>query len=157
MKQSRWIIPGIFALAVFLAPSSTSAQEKKLKKSDLPPAVQKTADEQSRGATVKGYASEREHGQLQYEVELTLNGHSKDVTIARNGSVMEVEEEVAQDTLPTAVRQGLQEKAGAGKITKVETITKHNILVAYEAQVRTGAKHSEIQVGPNGQVLAHPE
>jgi hypothetical protein len=71
--------------------------------------------------------------------------------------VLEVEEEVALDSLPAQVREALETKAGAGKITKVESLTKHNTLVAYEAQVLTGSKRSEIQVGPDGKSLAHPE
>jgi hypothetical protein len=156
MKHVYLMVSTISVLLIFSVPAA-SAAEKKLKKSDLPPAVQKTADQQTLGATVKGYASEVEHGQLEYEVELMANGHSKDVTISKEGSVLEVEEEVALDALPAAVREALQTKAGSGKITKVESITKHDVLVAYEAQVRTGKKHLEIQVGPDGKPLAHPE
>jgi uncharacterized membrane protein YkoI len=157
MKQKGWIVFGLPVLAMLLVGGSASALEKKLKKSDLPTAVQKTADEQSKGATVKGYASEKEEGKLLYEVELTVNGHTKDVTMAGDGSIVEVEEEVALDKLPDAVQQGLKKKAGAGKITKVESLTKHNTLVAYEAHVLTGKKRSEVQVGPDGKELAHPE
>ena len=154
--SSRLIVSASFLLTLFLAVSA-SAQEKRLKKSDLPPAVQKTADEQSKGATVRGYSSEMEEGKLQYEVEMTVNGHSRDVSIAPDGSVLEIEEQVALDTLPAAVREGLQKEAGGRKITKVESLTKHGTLVAYEAQVRAGNKWSEVQVSPGGKPLAHPE
>lgn len=147
----------VLAVLAMLLVAGSAAQEKKLKKSGLPAAVQKTADEQSQGATVKGYSTEMDQGKRVYEVEMTVNGHSKDVTIAADGSVVEVEEEVALNALPDAVRVGLQKKAGAGKITKVESLTKHNTLVAYEAQVLTGAKRSEAQVGPDGKDLARPE
>jgi uncharacterized membrane protein YkoI len=140
----------LFAVAV-------CAQEKKIKKSDLPAAVQKTADEQSKGATVKGYSTEVEDGKTLYEVALTVNGHSKDVSMSPEGSIVEIEEEVALDSLPADVRAGLQKKAGAGKIAKVESLTKQGKLVAYEAQVRTNGKKSEVQVGPDGKALAHPE
>jgi hypothetical protein len=40
---------------------------------------------------------------------------------------------------------------------KVESITKHDRLVAYEAKVLTGTKKSEIQVGPDGKPLDHEE
>ena len=133
------------------------AQETHLKRSELPAAVQKTADEQSKGAKVLGYASEMEGGKLQYEVEMTMNGLSRDVTMAPDGSVLEVEQQVNLESLPAAVREGLLKAAGAGTITKVESLTKHGSLVAYEAQVKTGSKHSEIQVGPGGQLLVHPE
>ena len=88
---------------------------------------------------------------------LTVNGHSRDVTIAADGAVLEIEEQVALDSLPAAVREGLQKKAGAGKIQKIESLTKGGKLVAYEAVVLTGKKRSEIQVGPEGKDLAHPE
>jgi hypothetical protein len=156
MKRSDLIAPAILLFAL-LGTTEAAAQDKHLKRSDLPPAVQKTADEQSRGATVRGYASEVEGGKLEYEVQLTVNGHSRDVSIAPDGSVLEVEEEVAQSALPAVVREGLQKLAGAGTITRVESITKQGALVAYEAQVRTGEKRSEVQVGPDGRPLAHEQ
>lgn len=70
---------------------------------------------------------------------------------------MEVEEEVAFDALSAPVKAGLQSKAGSGKILKVESITKHDKLVAYEAKLTTNGKKSEIQVGPNGKPLDHEE
>ncbi len=154
MTKIRFVLLMAVVLVFALA---ASAQEKKIKKSDLPAAVQKTADEQSKGATVKGYNSEVEDGKTIYEVELTVNGHSRDVSISPAGEVVELEEEVTLDSLPVEVRDGLQKKAGAGKITKVESLTKKGKLVAYEAQVRTNGKKSEVQVGPDGKPLAHPE
>ncbi len=154
MTKIRFVLLMAVVLVFALA---ASAQEKKIKKSDLPAAVQKTADEQSKVATVKGYNSEVEDGKTIYEVELTVNGHSRDVSISPAGEVVELEEEVTLDSLPVEVRDGLQKKAGAGKITKVESLTKKGKLVAYEAQVRTNGKKSEVQVGPDGKPLAHPE
>jgi hypothetical protein len=61
------------------------------------------------------------------------------------------------EKLPSSVRDALQKKAAPGKIVKIESLTKHDQLVAYEAQVTTGGKKSEIQVGPDGRPLTHPE
>jgi len=155
-RVSAGVFPVGVCLASFLVANS-AAKDKQLKKSDLPAAVRKIADEQSAGATVRGYASEVEDGKLQYEVQLTINGHSKDVSIAPDGKLLEIEEQVSLEALPAPVREGLQKKAGAGKITKIESLTKHGTLVAYEAQVLTGRKRSEVQVGPDGKSLAHPE
>jgi hypothetical protein len=55
------------------------------------------------------------------------------------------------------VKAGLQAKAGKGKIVKVESLTKKGKLVAYEAQVETNGKKSEVQVGPDGKSLDHEE
>jgi hypothetical protein len=132
-------------------------QEKQIRRSDLPAAVEKTVVEQSKGATIRGFSEERENGQSFYEAELMVNGHSKDVLMDGNGSVVEVEEQVSTESLPAAVRQGLQDKAGNGKLVKVERLTKKDKLVAYEAKVLTNGKKSEVQVGPDGQPLDHEE
>ncbi len=155
MTFGQWTAPVL--LLTFAMASQSSAQEKRLKRSDLPLAVQKTADEQSAGATVLGYSSETEEGQLAYEVALTVRGHGRDVTIAPDGTILEIEEEVALASLPDAVRTGLMRAAGSGKILKVESLTKRGAIVAYEAQVRTGTKRSDVQVDPDGRPLAHPE
>jgi hypothetical protein len=146
----------VSAVAVLTATSAV-AQEKKIKRSDLPPAVEKTVAAQSAGATVKGFSKENEKGQTYYEAEMVVNGHSKDILIDTNGAIVEVEEEVAMNALPPDVKVGLQAKAGEGKLIKVESITKKDKLVAYEAQVTKDGKKSEVQVGPDGKPLDHEE
>jgi uncharacterized membrane protein YkoI len=132
-------------------------QEKQLKESDLPAAVQKTANQQSKGATVLGYSRENENGVVVYEAALMVNGRSKDITMDGMGNVTEVEEEADFKSLPAEVRVGLQKRAGKASLGKVESLTKQGTLVAYEAQIHIGKKHSEIQVGPDGKPLDHKE
>ena len=148
---------GLATVATLLLALPVWTQEKKIKRSDLPPAVEKTVVAQSAGATMRGFSQEKENGQIFYEAELTLNGHSKDILMDANGGVVEVEEQVEIDALPAVVKEGLQAKAGKGKLLKVESLTKHGKLVAYEAQVMSAGKRSEVQVGPEGKALAHEE
>ena len=145
------------AASGLLLVGAASAQEKKIKRSDLPPAVEKTVAAQSAGATIRGFSTEKEKGQTLYEVEMTVNGHSKDISIAPDGAIVEIEEQVALDSLSPEVKAGLQAKAGKGKILKVESLTKKDKLVAYEGQVDTNGKKSEVQVGPEGKSLDHEE
>ena len=154
MRVSR-LVGLILAILISTLPAFT--QEKKVKRSDLPPAVEKAVAAQSQGATIRGFSEEKENGQTFYEAELIVDGHSKDVLMDANGAVVEVEEQIALDSLPAAVKEGLQSKAAKGKVVKVESLTKHDKLVAYEAQVMTGGKKSEVQVGPDGKPLDHEE
>jgi uncharacterized membrane protein YkoI len=142
---------------LLLLASNASAQEKKIKRSDLPAAVEKTVVAQSTGATIRGFSTEKENGQTLYEVELTVNGHSKDISMTADGSIVEIEEQVSLDSVPAEVKAGLQAKAGNGKILKVESLTKKDKLVAYEAKVETNGKKMEVQVGPDGKPLDHEE
>lgn len=156
MRRTIAVICTLIPLFLAFA-ASNAGQEKHIRKADLPAAVQKTADEQAKGATVRGYSKETEDGQPEYEVQLTVNGHSKDVSIDASGNLLEVEEQVTLEKLPAEVREALQKKAGSGKITKVESLTKKGTLVAYEAHVLTAGKRSEAQVGPTGKLLDHEE
>lgn len=137
--------------------SATYSQEKKIERKNLPLAVEKTVAEHSRGATIKGFSTEVENGRRLYEVELTINGHGRDISVDEQGNIVEIEEEVALDSLPTAVKDGLAKAAEKGTITKIESLSKGGKLVAYEAAVKMGMKKSEVQVGPDGKKLAHPE
>jgi len=147
----------IAILAVLFITGIGAAQEKKIKRSDLPPSVEKTVAEVSKGATIKGFLEETEKGKTTYEVEMVVNGHTKDVEVDGSGAVLEIEEEVAMGSLPANVKAGLTAKAAGGKILKVESLTKNGTLVAYEAKVETAGKKSEIQVGPDGKPLDHEE
>jgi hypothetical protein len=152
-KNNRICLLGVCLVLV----ASAFSQEKKIKRSDLPAAVEKSVVEQSKGATIRGISEEKVNGQTTYEVEMLVNGHGKDVQMDANGAVIEIEEQVDLQALSATVSAGLRAKAGKGKITKVESITKKDKLVAYEAQVVTGGKKFEVQVGPDGKPLNHEE
>jgi hypothetical protein len=149
----------LIAACIVAACGTAAAQdhEQKIQRSDLPSAVEASLQREINGAKILGLSKELEKGNLYYEAECIVDGHSKDILFAENGQVEEVEEQVAFEALPTNVQQSLRHKAEPGRITKIESLTKHGQLVAYEAQVRTNGKRSEIQVGPDGQKLAHEE
>lgn len=146
------------ALVVGMAiPSGIVAADKKITRAQLPAAVERTVAQQSQGALIKGFSTETEAGKTVYEMQLTVNGHGKDISMDAQGNILEIEEEVALASLPAGVQAGLTRAAGTGKIVKIESLTKQGRLVAYEADVQSGKKRREIQVGPQGQQLAHPE
>jgi uncharacterized membrane protein YkoI len=127
--------------------------EKKVKRADLPPAVQTAVDSVSKGATVVGFAKEVENGKTLYEVEMKENGVGKDVTLDENGKTVSIEQETQFDSLPDAVKTGLTKAAGNGKISKVETVTEGGV-VKYEAALK-GGRYKEITVDTSGKLVAH--
>ena len=137
------VIGAAFAIA--------AAQERKISRAQLPPAVEQTVAKESIGATIKGFAMEIEKGQKFYELSLLVNGRTRDILMDKTGAIVEVEEEVAFDSLPPNVQEGIKSAAGRGTIGVVESLSKNGQIVAYEAHVKTGKKRSEIKVGPNGE------
>jgi uncharacterized membrane protein YkoI len=144
-------------LVSVIASPVVQAQSKKIARAELPPAVEKTVTAESQGATIQGFSTEVEDGKRIYEATLTVNGHARVLGIDARGNLLETEDEVSLASVPPAVKASLMKIAGKGTIVKVETLTKKGKLVAYEADVKTGATHSEIQVGPDGKQLTHPE
>ena len=138
-------------------PAFALAREKKIQRAELPPAVEKTVAAESRGATVQGFSQETVHGETYYEAEMMVSGHSKEVLIDKGGAIVEVEEQIAIESVPSKVKGSFQSKAGSGRIRKVERITKRGKLVGYEAKVILKGKLREIEVGPDGNALGPEE
>src|SRR5438477_449233 len=79
------------AVSAVLVAANLAGAEKRVTMENLPPAVQKTIQEQSQGATVRGFSKEEENGKTFYEAELKVNGHNKDLLIDATGAIVEIE------------------------------------------------------------------
>ena len=134
---------------LLLAALALTAAEKKIQMKDLPPTVQKAVQEQSAGATIKGFTQETEKGATTYEAEMIVNGHGKDVSFDSAGRVVGIEEEVALDSVPAPVRAAIEKATERGKIKKVEKVTEGGT-TSYEAAYTEAGKAREVAVKPDG-------
>ena len=132
----------ILGAAVVCATATAGADDKKLQKKDLPPAVQKTVDEQTKGAEIKNISKETEKGVTQYEVEPLVNGKHRDFNVDTKGGMVVVEEEVTIASVPSAAKAAIEKMVGAGKLVMVEKMTKGSETL-YEARYtgKDGKKH----------------
>jgi hypothetical protein len=123
-----------------------------VKMADLPIAVQKTVKEQSAGGTIRGLSKETEHGKTTYEAELTISGRHKDIEMDFDGNILEIEDEVAIADVPAPARAAIEKSAGSGKVLRVESVTQHGQISAYEAVIQkiAGGKKSEVRVDASG-------
>src|SRR5487761_2073757 len=114
------------------------AAEKTLALRDLPPAVQKTVQQEAKGAEIKNISKETENGVAQYEIETMLNGKHRDVDDDTKGTLLVVEEESTLDAVPAAAKAAILKKVADGKLGMVETF-KRNGETMYEAAYTTKA------------------
>jgi len=140
--------------ALSLSVYGATAGDQKVQLKDLPAAVQKTIQEETRNAEIVGLAEEQEAGKTVYEVETRVNGKSRDVTVDTAGQVIEREEEVALDTIPAAAKAAIEKAAAGSTIEKVESVTRGGA-TNYEASLKKGGKKSEIVVGSDGAIKKH--
>jgi uncharacterized membrane protein YkoI len=142
---------GIIVFVIALASLAFGA-EKQIQLKDLPAAVQQAVQRESAGAIVKGYTVEIENGATEYEAEMMVNGHGKDVSFDRTGKVISIEEEVAIDSIPAAARGAIQKAAAGAKIQKIETVIEKGKSF-FEASFRKGNKTIEVQVDSAGNII----
>jgi hypothetical protein len=151
MVRTR-IFAGI-ALGLVLSVSALG-DDKKIKQSKLPPAVQQTAEAQSAGATVSGYTTSKVDGVATYRMDLVAEGLTRTIVMDSEGSVLSVEQEVGWNDLPADVQKNFENATSKGKLGAVSTITSNGTLVAYQAILVTGGERAKVRVKPNAAELA---
>jgi uncharacterized membrane protein YkoI len=142
-------VKSLVLTAALLAPALIA--DTKIKMEDLPKPVQDAVKEQTKGATIVGFAKEVEKGKAMYEVETKVNGLGRDLLFDAKGKVVSIEEETTLDKIPAAAKAAIEKKAAGGKITKVETVTQGSV-VSYEAVVNKNGKNTEVGVNADGSV-----
>jgi uncharacterized membrane protein YkoI len=139
-------------MAALMLSSIALAAETKIARKDLPIPVQKAVDGQSKGAVIRGFTKEIENGKIEYEAELTVDGHSKDISFDGDGKVVALEEEVKLESLPAGARAAIQKAAQGGTLRKVESVTEGGRSF-FEGTIRKGGKSFEVQVDKDGTVI----
>jgi uncharacterized membrane protein YkoI len=147
MVLTAALFAGVSTIAI--TAKAADSKEQAVTLEQLPAAVQTAVKEQSKGATVKGFAIENENGKKLYEAELTVDGHAKDISFDARGAIVSVEEETTLDKIPAPARAALEKAAGHGKIAVVEVVNEGG-KTSYEAQINTGKKTSEVAVDASG-------
>ncbi len=145
MYRNR-LIAGI-ALGLIISVGA-QAEEKKIKQSNLPPAVQKTAGEQSAGATVTGYTSDKVEGSMVYQMDLLVDGLGRGIVMNQEGTVLSVEQEMAWKDLPAEVQKDFTNVQGKGKFGAVSSISQEGKIVAYDAVLVTWGQRAHVRVKP---------
>ena len=103
---------GLAAIACSILAVSALAQERTIKRSDLPAGVEKTVASQSSGATIQRLFGRKRERETLYEAEMMVNGQGKDVLMDASGAIVEVEEQIAMDELPIDAQDAVRTKAG---------------------------------------------
>jgi len=127
----------------------------------LPAAVRKALQKLYPGATVAEAESETE-GMRVYEVELEQGDRDLELTVAPNGTVLEVETEIALEELPEPVKTALRRAAGGARIEEVSKEVTHWVVtlkkletpeVSYEAEVVKDGREMELEFAADGTLL----
>jgi Putative beta-lactamase-inhibitor-like, PepSY-like len=137
----------MFVLLLFAAPAYADTP------SGCPAAVTTGIMKAFPRATIGTCKAEHEHGKDIFEVKLTkANGDKVEVDIAPDGTVLQIEENVAIDALPDAVKKAFAAKYPKAKATGAEKQTAGN-QVHYEIAFQTDKGRKEATFSSDGSFL----
>lgn len=146
----------LVALAVSLFTLSAVAQEKKITAKDVPAAVITAFKTAYPNATIRGYAQEKEHGKVFYEIESREGTTHRDVLYNPDGTVAEVEESIPASDLPAAAQQAIKQKYPRAVITLAERTTVGDT-VGYEVSLKQGRKRIGMEFDSSGKLKSKGE
>ena len=151
MHRNR-LIAGI-ALGLILSVAAL-AEEKKIKQSKLPQAVQNTAEQNTSGATVTGYTSEKIDGAMVYTMDLVASGLTRGIVMDSEGNILSTLQEVAWSDVPADVQKDFTNASTKGKLGAVSTVSTNGTIVAYEAVLVVKGERHHVRVKPNAANLS---
>lgn len=104
-------------------------------------------------ATIGACKAEREHGKDQFEVRMTRGGRDAfTVDAAPDGTILQIEEVIAIDALPEAVKKAFAAKYAKAKPTRVEKQTAGKE-VRYEIAFSTEGGRKEATFAADGRFV----
>ncbi|MBC7979928.1 MAG: PepSY-like domain-containing protein [Armatimonadetes bacterium] len=130
---------------------------------DLPPRVQQTIRNESRGRKVVDIDREKWHGQPVIEVEFQQKGRNAHIYVADNGAIVK-DERVGTapsilfmgtqlEDLPTAAQSKIKEQAGTGKIKDIDKEIRDGRVV-YEIEIEPEAGDDfHLVIAPDGVIF----
>ncbi len=117
---------------------------------DLPAAALQALVRQAGVAPLGEFQSEMLHGVAVYSAEWLSDGKSREATVTAAGDLVVLEESIAPEAVPAAVRKAAAARLGTGAAIRYERVT----LVLYEAEAEVNGKDREVMLSATGRVPA---
>jgi hypothetical protein len=159
----RIVVGTLFGLALIISPAlSGGTKEEKIKLDQLPKKVLEAVKSWFPEPEFTSLTKETTDGKVVYDLEFKYKGRKYEMDIKEDGTVLEIEKEVAPKDLPKAVTQALKDKHPKAKIKEameVNLVNGKNLkLDHYEIILETDAgKSMEVTVSPDGKKVGGGE
>ena len=154
MVRTHLVAASLICMTALTALTSfqVRAQEIKIPQSKVPSAVLSAFAKSYPKARIRATAREREGTLTYYEIESSEGKAVRDLLYTEDGTLAEVEETIAADTLPEAVRGSISKEAPNATITRAERVTRKDALT-YEIHLAVRGAKGSMLIDPSGKVL----
>lgn len=128
------------------------AQETKITKEELPPAVVSAFEKAYPNAVIKDAGKVTKDKKTYYEIESIEGSTNRDLLYTSNGKVLEIEEAMKSSALPPEVVTSLKKEYPKVIISKAEKVTRDTV-VSYELDIKVGKLSKEVAFDSNGNLI----
>lgn len=127
--------------------SEKQEQEREVKESEVPAAAIKTLKQLVGDAEIHEFAEEIEYGHTFYEGSWkSPSGHNMDVLVTETGDLVEIEERVDADKVPSGTMKAARQAAGKDAEMRFEKKT----ALYYEVKFSKDGRRHELLLTPDG-------
>jgi hypothetical protein len=125
-RFSSWLAAGaaVGFIIVALVARADEDKEKKISEDKLPREVAASIKDRFPGAKLTSIEKEKENGQVVYDIELKHEGRKYEMDIKEDGTIIEIEKEVAAKDVPEAVTKAVAGKYPGASIKEVMEVNK---------------------------------
>jgi uncharacterized membrane protein YkoI len=157
-KVMRILAWSAACLVVVTTVVAADNKDKKISLDKAPKAVQDAIKARFPDGEVTSVEKETEDGKVVYDIELKQKGRKYEMDILEDGTVIEIEKEIAAKDLPAAVSKALEAKYPKATIKEVMEVykvkDKDEKLTEYEVTLETADKESkEVKVSLDGKSI----
>lgn len=152
--KPKYAIACLAALAFPHFAMGEEEEDKPVKFEDLPVAVATAIKAAAGEAKLDSIVLGDEDGTAAYEAVWQANKHQHEITVAKDGTVMGLEEIITLAEAPEAVRAAMTKAAGDNKIIEVEKVLEKG-KTTYEIAFMKGKSKEEVSFSEEGKVLEH--
>lgn len=152
-RQSNWVmlagslvVCGLTLSVGAQQSQPAGEQERKVKEAEVPAAALAALKKAAGGAPFTEFAEEIEHGHTFYEGTFKGTDGEVDALVTAEGDLVEIEESIAAEKAPAAVRAPAEKAAGADAKLHFEKKT----MILYEVHFRKDGKGREMILTPDG-------
>ena len=154
MRTAFIILLGSVVLAGCAEQPAEQASLQPAEQDALPAAVAAAFEQANPTLEIVEFEREELDGRVVYEIETRTGEFEKDFVYLEDGTLLQIEEDIAVESLPEAVLAAMMAAHPGAEVNEAEMITTGDV-VGYQVDIQVAEDQEfELLVSPDGQILS---